>query len=89
MAINSDHMTGFIVGAGAAALGYYLYKKNQNKINDFLRQYGIDIKSDSENDWSHLNMEELVTEKERLEDLIAEREMAAKQELEEETAPAQ
>lgn len=82
MAVNADHLTGFIVGAGATALGYYLYKKNQNKIDAFLKQYGIDINSSSDNDWSSLSMEELVTEKERLEDLIAERELAAKQEPE-------
>ncbi len=87
MRINSDHITGFVVGAGAAALGYYMYKKNQNKVDDFLRQYGIDIKGDSGKDLAHLSMEELVTEKENLEDLIAEREMAAKQELDE-AAPA-
>ncbi|MGD2089031.1 MAG: hypothetical protein PVH61_22830 [Candidatus Aminicenantes bacterium] len=80
MAINADHITGFIVGAGTAALGYYLYKKNQDKIDAFLRQYGIDVKSGSEKDWAGLSMEELVAEKERMEDLIAEREMAAKKE---------
>ena len=29
MSINSNHVTGFVVGLGTAALGFYLYKKNQ------------------------------------------------------------
>ena len=53
-----------------------------------MRQYGIDIKSGTDKDLSRLSMEDLVTEKERLEDLIAEREMAAK-EGPEEAVPAQ
>ena len=27
--ITSDHVTGFVVGLGVSALGFYLYKKNQ------------------------------------------------------------
>lgn len=77
MAINSDHITGFVFGAGACALGYYLYKNNQDQVDEFLQKYGINIKSDSEKDFSSLSLQELVGEKERLEDLIAEREAAA------------
>ncbi len=79
MNITSQHITGFVVGLGTAALGYYVYKKNKTQIDDFLRSQGIEI-SDGENDPSLMTLEELVREKERLEDLIAEREMAAKEE---------
>jgi len=80
MAISSQHVTGFAVGLGAAALGFYLYKKNQSKVDAFLRKHGIDVPAAGTLDVESLTLEQLVSEKERLEDIIAEREYAAKQE---------
>ena len=78
MNVTSQHVTGFFVGVGAAAVGYYLYKNNQAKVDDFLRRQGIQIPERTMRDPASLTLEELVSEKERLEDLIAEREMAKK-----------
>ncbi len=78
MNVTSQHVTGFFIGVGAAAVGYYFYKNNQAKVDDFLRRQGIQIPERTMRDPSTLSLEELVTEKERLEDLIAEREMAEK-----------
>ena len=75
MAITSDHLVGLAVGLGAAAACYYLYKKNQSRVDDWLRQQGINLPTGPSKDHSAMNLEELVLEKERLEDLIAEREM--------------
>jgi len=83
MNVTSQHVTGFFIGVGAAAVGYYFYKNNQAKVDDFLRRQGIQIPERTMRDPSTLSLEELVGEKERLEDLIAEREMAEK-----ETKPA-
>jgi len=80
MALNSQHVTGFVVGLGAAGLGYYVYKKNQKQIDEFLKSQGINLPGSAEKDYSSLTLEELVAEKERLEDLIAEMEMAGKKE---------
>lgn len=80
MAITSQHVTGFVVGLGAAGLGYYVYKKNQKEIDAFLESQGITLPTSSPTDYSTMTLEELVTEKERLEDLIAEREMEGKKE---------
>ena len=81
MAVTTQHITGFILGIGAAGLGFYLYKKNQKEVDDFLRKQGLNIPSSSLSvDPSVLSLEELVREKERLEDLIAEREMAPEKE---------
>jgi len=81
MAVTTQHITGFIVGIGAAGLGFYLYKKNQKEVDDFLRKQGLNIPSSSLSvDPSGLSLEDLVREKERLEDLIAEREMAPEKE---------
>ena len=77
MAITSQHITGVAVGLGAAGIGFYMYKKNKKRVDEFLRQQGIQIPQDS-SDLSALTLEELVSEKERLEDLIAEREIGEK-----------
>jgi len=75
MAVNSDHVTGFTVGLGAAALGFYLYKKNQGMVDAWLAQQGIKVPQSTGHDPGALSLEELMREKERLEDIIAEREM--------------
>ncbi len=80
MSINSDHVTGLIVGVGVAALGFYLYKKNEAQINEWLRSQSINFpfSGSQAKDQSGMSVEDLLREKERLEDLIAEREMAEK-----------
>lgn len=77
MAMNSDHVTGFAVGLGAAALGFYMYKKNQAAVDAWLRQQGINVPATANRNAAAMNLEQLVAEKERLEDLIAEREADA------------
>jgi hypothetical protein len=79
MNVTSQHVTGFFIGVGAAAAGYYFYKNNQAKVDDFLRRQGIQIPERTMREPGSLSLEELVSEKERLEDLIAEREMAEKE----------
>lgn len=74
--INKDHITGALVGVGICAAGYYVYKKNQAKVDDFLRKQGINISNDLGKDYSSMSLEELMESKEILEDLIAERELA-------------
>ena len=80
MALNSQHVTGFVVGLGAAGLGFYVYKKNQKQIDAFLKSQGINLPNIVETDFTELTLEELVAEKERLEDLIAERDVETKKE---------
>lgn len=79
MNIKKEYITGFAVGVGVSALGYYMYKKNQDKIDDFLRQQGIQVPNHGNSgNMNAMTLEELVREKEHIEDLIAEKEMAAK-----------
>lgn len=73
--MNSQHVTGFVIGLGAAGLGYYLYKKNQDQVDTFLKSQGIELPTGNDKDPESMSLEELVGEKERLEDIIAEREM--------------
>jgi hypothetical protein len=77
MPITSQHVTGFVVGLGAAAAGFYFYKMNQKQVDAWLQSQGINIPGSSAGDYDSMTLEELVREKEKLEDLIAEREYAA------------
>ncbi len=77
--VTSQHVTGFVVGLGVSALGFYLYKKNQPQVDDFLRRQGIPLPAQGVKDEGAMTLEELVAEKEHLEDLIAEREILARE----------
>lgn len=74
--IKKEHLLGAAVGVGTVAVGYYLYKKNQSKVDSFLRKQGINIKTSSQAIYDNMALEELVTTKEHLEDLIAEKELS-------------
>ncbi len=87
MAINSDQVTGFVVGLGAATLGLYLYKQNQSRVDEWLRQQGINIPQAGATDETKMSLQELTREKERLEDLIAERELEPREQTTPEPAP--
>ena len=75
--VKKEHLIGAVAGVGAVAVTYYLYKKNQNKIDDFLRKQGINVKSSNQTNYESMSLEELVTVKENLEELIAEKELGA------------
>ena len=79
MAINAQHVTGFAAGIGISALGFYLYKRNQSKVDAFLGQHGIQISSGLEKDPQSMTLKELILAKEELEDIIAEKEFAKKE----------
>lgn len=73
--INSDHVMGAVVGVGACAVGYYLYTKNENQVNEFLKKQGISLPASTSKNYNTMNIEELMETKELLEDLIAEKEV--------------
>lgn len=75
ISVNKDHITGALVGVGVCAVGYYAYKKNQCKVDDFLRNQGINISSSNTKNYASMSIEELVETKELLEDFIAEKEV--------------
>ena len=90
MNITTEHVTGFVVGLGVASLGFYMYKKNEAQIDEWLRGQSINLPFTGfqAKDQSGKSLEELLREKERLEDLIAEREMAEKSKAQVAPAPA-
>ena len=71
--ITKDHLVGAAVGVGVAAVAFYLYKKNQAKVDDFLRKQGFNIKTSSCSNLEGLDIEGLTEMKEHIEDLIAEK----------------
>jgi hypothetical protein len=73
--INKDHVKGALVGVGICAAGYYLYKKNQNQVDSFLRDQGINVPTSNHKDYKNMSIEELMETKELIEDLIAEKEI--------------
>jgi len=74
MATGNNLVKGILIGVGVSAAGFYLYKKNEEKVDSFLRNRGMDIKPRSSN-YETMSVEELMRTKETIEDLIAEKEM--------------
>ena len=71
--VTKNHLVGAAVGVGVAAVAFYLYKKNQAKVDEFLRKQGINIKTSSCSNLENLDIEGLTEMKEHIEDLIAEK----------------
>lgn len=65
---------GILIGVGVSAVGFYAYKKNEDKVDGFLRRHGMDIKQHGA-DYETMSVEELMRTKETIEDLIAEKGM--------------
>ena len=78
MAITTNHLVGAAVGVGVAAAGFYLYAKNRDKVDQFLRQHGMNVPVREDKPLAKMSIEELATLKEKVEDILAEREVAAK-----------
>ena len=74
MLSGNNLVKGILIGVGVSAVGFYLYKKNEDKVDSFLRRNGMDIKPGGSN-YETMSVEELMRTKETIEDLIAEKEM--------------
>lgn len=60
MPITSEHVIGFVVGLGAAATGFYLYKMNQGRVDAWLERQGIGFPGGGASDPNAMTLEELV-----------------------------
>ena len=74
MVSGNNLVKGILIGVGVSAVGFYLYKKNEEKLDRFLRNRGMDIRP-SGSPYAPQTVEELMRAKETIEDLIAEKEM--------------
>lgn len=72
---NGSIWKGILIGVGVSAVGFYAYKKNEDKVDAFLRRRGMDIKQQHGTNYETMTVEELMRTKETIEDLIAEKEM--------------
>ena len=69
MAFNRDFLMGFLSGTVVGAVGYRLYEQNGGQLQRLVQQKGAFSQTAASYQPS---MEELVAQKERLEDMIAE-----------------
>ncbi len=74
MVSGNNLVKGILIGVGVSAVGFYLYKKKEEMVDNFLRGRGMDIKPRGSN-YETMSVEELMRTKETIEDLIAEKEM--------------
>ena len=73
--INNNRLVkGILIGVGISAAGFLLYKNNEEKVDNFLRRNGIQVKTPT-GSLDSLSVEELMRTRERIEDLIAEKEL--------------
>ena len=73
MKSNGNLMSGILLGVGMSVAAYYYYMNNKNKVDEFLRSQGISLPEPAAvKDYTKMNLEELVSTKEHIEDLIAE-----------------
>ncbi|MBM7705065.1 hypothetical protein [Metabacillus iocasae] len=71
MALNQDFLMGFISGTVVGAVGYKLYEQNSGQLQRLL-QPSPGYPQAAAASHAQPSIEELVAQKERLEDLIAE-----------------
>lgn len=86
MMITNDHLVGFAAGAAVTALALYWYDQNRERVDSFLQAQGMGLGQPGM-PWQgapqyapapppsgdqELSIEELMAQKERLEDMIAE-----------------
>lgn len=82
MVLNKDFMMGFVSGTVVGAVGYRLYEQNQGQLSQLIQNPGIpsmnSLPSLSTNQ-NEVTMEDLIAQKERLEDYIAEKKVNSAQ----------
>jgi hypothetical protein len=79
MAFNQDFLMGFISGTVVGAVGYRLYEQNGAQLNRLVQASPLNINPQGYNGQPGAgyepSIEELVTQKEKLDDLIAEKKL--------------
>ncbi len=70
----SPMVKGVLIGVGVSAVGFYAYKHNEEKVDNFMRRHGMNVKTPAAG-FETMSVEDLMRTKETIEDLIAEKEM--------------
>lgn len=84
----SPMVKGILIGVGASAVGFYAYKRNEEKVDNFMRRHGIRVKTPAAG-YETMSVEDLMRAKETIEDLIAEKEMQEQSVTVEAATPAE
>ncbi len=74
MFANNQLVKGILIGAGVSLAAFCVYKSNEEKVDQFLNRHGIHVKTCG-NSLESMSIEELMRQKEDIEDLIAEKEL--------------
>ncbi|PHA02314.1 hypothetical protein COE51_03450 [Bacillus pseudomycoides] len=72
MALNKDFLMGFVSGAVVGVVGYRLYEQNGGQLQRLVQPNGVFGGGAPQAGSYQPSVEELVAQKERLEDMIAE-----------------
>ena len=83
----SPMVKGVLIGVGVSAVGFYAYKHNEEKVDNFMRRHGMNVKTPAAG-FETMSVEDPMRTKETIEDLIAEKEMQ-EQSVTVEAAPEQ
>ncbi|MGR9047495.1 hypothetical protein ACQ4XT_02420 [Halobacillus faecis] len=83
MVLNKDFMMGFVSGTVVGAVGYRLYEQNQGQLSQLIQNPAAQnlnplAQAPSPNH-NELSVEDLIAQKERLEDYIAEKKVSSGQ----------
>ncbi|MBQ8162542.1 MAG: hypothetical protein IJ083_17590 [Clostridia bacterium] len=74
MFTNNQLVKGILIGTGVSLVAFCAYKSNEEKVDAFLRRHGISVKTPGTS-LESMSIEELMRQKEDIEDLIAEKEL--------------
>jgi hypothetical protein len=77
MGLKIDHLAGFVLGVGVTAFALAVYAKNRGGLAALTRRLGGKPTKTADTDYEDKSLDELVREKEHLEEMIADRELAA------------
>ena len=62
--LNNPMTKGILIGVGVSAVAFYAYKKNEAKVDSFMRNHGINVKTPTP-DFKTMSVDDLMRTKER------------------------
>ena len=65
----SPMVKGILIGVGVSAVGFYAYKHNEEKVDNFLRSHGVKVKTPTAG-FETMSVEDLIAEKEQQEQSV-------------------
>ena len=60
---NNPLVKGILIGVGVSVVGFCAYKHNEDKVDDFLRRHGVNVKSPAAG-FETMSVEDLMRTKE-------------------------